>query len=187
MPSSLATLLIGSFTFWLFRQDAKERPRVSSAVWIPFFWACVIATKPISIWLGLGAADSIDGYQDSIIDKLLFLFLVIAGWMVLHKRRVNWRTIFASNRILLIYFIYLATSGLWAEEPIVAWKRWFKDAGNIIMALVLLTEKEPLEAIKSFLARCAYLLVPLAILVIKYYPEQSRRYDMWDNKVIFLG
>ena len=187
MPASLATLLIGSFTFWLFRQDAKERPRVSSAVWIPFLWAFVIGTKPVSIWLGLGNAESIDGYQDSIIDKLLFFFLVIAGWMVLRKRQVNWRHVFASNRVLLIYFIYLAMSGLWAEDPITAWKRWFKDAGNIIMALVLLTEEEPMEAIKSFLARCAYLLVPLAVLVIKYYPEQSRRYDMWDNKVIFLG
>jgi exopolysaccharide production protein ExoQ len=187
MPPSLATFLVALGVYWLFRQDMKARKGVSSAIWIPFAWACVIGTKPISIWLGMGAADSIDGYQDSLIDKLLFFVLIIWGWIVLSKRRVHWGVVFRENKWLMIYFVYLAASVLWAEDPFVAFKRWFKDFGNIIMVLVLLTEEEPMEAIKALLARCAYLLIPLSVLVVKYYPESSRRYDQWDNKVIFLG
>jgi O-antigen ligase len=187
MPPSVATLVIGVFSCWLFAKEAKARRNVSAAVWIPFIWACVIGSKPVSIWLGLGAIESIDGYQDNILDKLLFLFLIVGGWIVLLKRRPDWGAIFAANRWLIIYFIYLGASVFWAEDPFVAFKRWFKDVGNIVMVLILLSEEEPMEAIKAFLARCAYLLIPLAVLVVKYYPEESRRYDQWDNKVIFLG
>src|SRR5215472_17261286 len=167
MSPTLASFLFALSVCWLFRQDMKVRKGVSSAIWIPFTWACVIGTKPISIWLGMGNADSIDGYQDSLIDKLLFFVLIIWEWMVLSKRRVQWAVVFRENRWLMIYFVYLAASVFWAEDPFVAFKRWFKDFGNIIMALILLTEEEPMEAIKALLARCAYLLIPLSVLVVK--------------------
>ena len=55
------------------------------------------------------------------------------------------------------------------------------------MALIILTERNPLESVRMFLARCAYVLIPLSVLVIKYYPEVSRRYNEWTYEAFFVG
>src|SRR5215475_8891363 len=101
MPPIIAALGCAMLILWLFRQDSQQHKGVSGAIWIPFIWACVIGSKPISIWLGMGAADSIDGYQDNMLDKLLFLVLIVAAWRVLARRRVDWGAIFRTNRWLM--------------------------------------------------------------------------------------
>jgi hypothetical protein len=50
-------------------------------------------------------------------------------------------------------------------------KRWVKDLWNPIMALVILTERRPYEAVGVVLRRLNLLLLPLSILFIKYYLE----------------
>jgi exopolysaccharide production protein ExoQ len=188
MPSSLATLLFGAFSLWLFLRDAKRSKAVSSGVWIPVVWACIIASKPVSQWLGMSTSEGGDGYpQDSLLDKALFLFLIGAGWTVLTRRRVNWQKIFRANKWLFVFFAYLGLSIAWADDPFVAFKRWIKDVGNIIMVLVLATDKDPIAAIRAFFARCAYLLIPLSVLVTKYYPQFSRGYDRWTYQAYIVG
>ena len=39
------------------------------------------------------------------------------------------------------------------------------------MALIVLTEPDPEEALKRLMKRCAYVVVPVSILFIKYYPR----------------
>ena len=68
-----------------------------------------------------------------------------------------------------------------------ALKRWVKDVGNILMVLVIFTEKKPIQAIKSFFARSAFLLLPASVLVIKYYPDLSRSYDPWTFQAHYVG
>jgi O-antigen ligase len=65
----------------------------------------------------------------------------------------------------------------WADEPFLLLKRWIKDLGNPIMALVILTERRPYEAVATVLRRLAFLLLPLSVLFIRYYPELGRTYD----------
>ena len=65
----------------------------------------------------------------------------------------------------------------WSEEPFVASKRWLKDFGNVVMVLVLLTEKNPLDAVRAVFVRCAYLLVPLSVLFVKYYVWLGKVYS----------
>jgi O-antigen ligase len=61
----------------------------------------------------------------------------------------------------------------------VAFKRWIKILGHPIMALIVLTEPDPEEALKRLMKRCAYVVVPVSILFIKYYPQLGRKYDPW--------
>jgi exopolysaccharide production protein ExoQ len=42
------------------------------------------------------------------------------------------------------------------------------------MALVLLTEPDPEEALVRMMKRSAYVLLPVSVLFIKYYPELGR-------------
>ena len=48
-----------------------------------------------------------------------------------------------------------------------------------IMALIVLTEPDPEEALKRLMKRCAYVVVPVSILWIKYYPELGRGFSPW--------
>jgi O-antigen ligase len=47
------------------------------------------------------------------------------------------------------------------------------------MALIVLTEPDSKEALIRFMKRCAYVVVPVSILFIKYYPELGRGFSPW--------
>ncbi len=47
------------------------------------------------------------------------------------------------------------------------------------MVVVVLSESNPVSAIKAFLLRCGYVLIPLSVVFVKYFPEIGRYYDRW--------
>jgi O-antigen ligase len=75
----------------------------------------------------------------------------------------------------------------WSDFPFVAFKRWFKVLGHPIMALIILTEPDPEEALSRLMKRCAYVIVPVSILFIKYYPELGRGFDQWTGGAVNTG
>ena len=182
MNQTVAGLICAAFVLWLFYRDAKKHES-SSALWLPFVWACIIGSQPVSFWLGTASAEG----EDTLVDKGVFLFLIVAGCVVLSRRRPEWNRMISRNQWLFIFFAYLGVSIVWSDAPFVAFKRYIKDVGNIIMVLVILSEKDPIVAIRSFLSRCVYLLIPLSVVVVKYYPYISRAYDRWSNKVVIHG
>jgi O-antigen ligase len=69
----------------------------------------------------------------------------------------------------------------------VAFKRWIKVLGHPIMALIVLTEPNPVEALTTLMKRCAYVIVPVSILFLKYYPEWGRGFDLWTGAAVNTG
>jgi O-antigen ligase len=69
----------------------------------------------------------------------------------------------------------------------VSFKRWIKDLGNVVMVLVILTEIDPVEAARTVLLRCTYLILPFSLVYIKYYPAQGRYYDQWTGTAYYCG
>jgi exopolysaccharide production protein ExoQ len=189
MPGSIATALCLVFILWLFAKDAKLRNKSSAALWIPQIWAVIVGSKPVSLWLGHSREVMLHGAlpEDPLIDKATFFVLIGIGLIVLSRRHVDWWKTFARNKWLFAYFLYIGISVLWSGDPFVAFKRWFKDFGNIVMVLIVLTEADPIESFKKLLARCAYLLIPVSVLVIKYYPNISRGYNIWTFEPFFVG
>jgi exopolysaccharide production protein ExoQ len=189
MPPTLAACLYAGFILWLFARDTRQHDKVSSALWIPLVWAFILGSKPISQWLGAAGATvgpSVDA-EDGLLDKAAYLFLIVVGLTVLLRRRVDWSGVARDNKWVFLYFAYIGASVLWADDPFVSFKRWFKDVGNVVMVLIVLTDDDPVEATKVFLARCAYLLIPLSVLVVKYYPAISRGYSAWDYQPVIFG
>ncbi len=70
--------------------------------------------------------------------------------------------------------MYIAVSALWSVIGFVSCKRAVKDFGHILVALVLLTEVDPLRAMRIVFVRVSYLLFPLSVLFIKYFPDIGR-------------
>src|SRR5271166_5735841 len=189
MPPNIASLLCLGFIGWIFYRYSERQAGVSSALWIPLAWLFIVSSRPVSLWIGMGQAQNASEQQlDGIpLDSLVFLALIVAGTTVLVRRHVNWAILFRRNRWLFIFFIYLGVSVLWSEYTFVALKRWIKDLGNIIMVLVVLSDQNPIQAVRFLLARCCYLLLPLSVLLIKYFPELGRYYDGWVGTPFYCG
>lgn len=180
MPHQLATLICLLIVIYLFRVDLKQSSGHSRALWIPQIWMLLGASRPIARWFGPnGSMASPDAYLDgSPMDRAVFFVLIIMGIVVLHVRRINWRDLIAGNMWIWAFFIFGVASILWSDYPFLSLKRWIKAFGNIIMALVVLTEERPYEAIGVLLRRMGIIFVPISILLIKYYPDIGRGYHM---------
>src|SRR5207245_6913867 len=76
---------------------------------------------------------------------------------------------------------------LWSDFPFVASKRWIKGLGDPMMALILLGDREPAKAVETVIKRCAYVLIPLSIVFIKYYPGLGRSYSEWTGEAVYTG
>ena len=159
------------FAAWLIRRDVSQRDGVSRAIWIPTIWVAVIATKPISMWLGVGGAgNSLEG---SPLDRLFFLVMIAAALLVLSRRNIDWGLVISRNWPIFLYYGFFLVSVLWAYSTEASSKRWFKDLGNVFLALVILTEVNPLQAIRAVFVRCAYVF-PSTLLYLHPLVSTSR-------------
>jgi O-antigen ligase len=86
-----------------------------------------------------------------------------------------------------LFFLYCGASILWSDYPVVSFKRWVKSVGDPVMVMIVLTDPHPLAAIRRLLARTSFLLVPLSILVIKYYPDIGVAYKLAEGKRVVTG
>ena len=107
--------------------------------------------------------------------------------MVLFARRRHAGTFLRGNGPLVVFLLYCAVSVLWSDYPSVAFKRWTKTLGDVVMVLVVLTDPDPSAAVKRLLARSGFLLIPLSILLIKYYPDLGRTYSPWTGTPYNIG
>ncbi len=149
----------------------------------------ILCSRQPSEWLDifglhLGAASLEEG---SPLDACVYSGLIAAGAVRLGKRRVQLSRIIRNNQWLTIFFVYCLLAIFWSDFPFVAFKRWIKVSGHPIMALIVLTEPNPVEAVTRLMKRCAYVIVPVSILFIKYYPQWGRGFDSWTGTASNTG
>jgi exopolysaccharide production protein ExoQ len=189
MPPILASVLTWAFIIYLFRRDFREKPNVTGALWVPLLWMLVICTRAVSEWLSLFGVHlgGISLEEGSPLDASVYYGLIAAGIYVLHKRQVNLAEFFHDNKWLTVFLLYCFLAILWSDFPFVAFKRWTKVIGHPIMVLILFTEPDPMEALTRLMKRCAYVIVPVSILFIKYYPEWGRGFSFWTGQAYNMG
>jgi O-antigen ligase len=185
---SLAAVLCTTIVAVLMRRDVQQNATQSSALWIPLIWMFLAGGRWASSWLDLRPTfASPEAYSEgSPVDAVVFLLLIIAGATVLLRRGLEWRRICRTNALLIAYFAFCLLSTAWSDDTFISLKRWFKDLGNPIMVLIILTDKDPVRAIGTLIRRLSYLFLPLSILFIKYYPELGRAYH-WDGSQMYTG
>jgi len=189
MPPILASLITLAGIVYLFRRDFRERPNVTGALWLPTLWFFLIGSRTVAQWLQLAGIGSGGGsYEEGTpVDAAAFFLLILAGAYVLRQRRVRLGEIIRNNRWLAFFLAFCFVSILWSDLPFVAFKRWIKILGHPIMTLVLFTEPEPEEAVARMVKRCAYVIVPVSILFIKYYPAWGRTWSPWGGPALYTG
>jgi len=125
--------------------------------------------------------------EGSPVDRLVFACLLLAGLIVVLSRVRQVGSFLRANTPILLFFGYCAVSTLWSDYPDVAFKRWIKAVGDLVMVMVVLTDSQPAAALKRLIARVGFLLLPTSVLFIRYYPDLGRAYDQWTWKPVLVG
>lgn len=186
--SFIALIFCIGFVLWLLARDAKRAGRGSRACWIPLIWILVGASRPVSSWFSQGAHGSPDGYDSgNPFERNIYLILIFLGICVHWSRGTNFRAFIYQNRSLALLTLFWGLSVLWADYSFISLKRWVKDTGTILMVLILLTEKDPKEAFLAAFVRCAYVLAPFSLLLIRYYGNLGRSYENWGGELMYIG
>jgi O-antigen ligase len=102
-------------------------------------------------------------------------------------RRMNWGPTLQRSAWLFVLFVYMGVSILWSELPAESLKRWLKICGVFLMALVIVCDERPMDALEALLRRVTYVLVPLSLVLIKYFPAVGRTYGRWNGLEMWTG
>jgi exopolysaccharide production protein ExoQ len=177
MSQLFASLICACGIAGLFYLDRNSSVRTSRALWIPVVYLWMIGSRPPSLWLGMtppnGAELQLEG---SPVDALGFGLLLAAAVVVLIRRGKRTRILLAANGLILFYFCYCLISISWAYYPGVAFKRWIKAISDLAMVLVVITDGQPVAALRRLFSRVGFLLFPISVLFIRYYPDLGRAY-----------
>jgi exopolysaccharide production protein ExoQ len=169
---------------WLIR---TPRVRTSKALWIAIIWLSIAGSRSVGQWVGTLHGDSVtdtssaeSAYTEgSPLDRNVYSGLLLAGIIVLVQRRQKVLGILRSNWPLVAFSLYCAVSVVWSDYPDVAFKRWIKSLGDFVMVMIILTDRDRFAAIKRVVAWTGFVLIPLSVLFIKFYPDLGRGYHPW--------
>ncbi len=189
MNPQLATIVFGLGILFLFVLYRDPKARTSKALWIPTIWILLAGSRMVSQWLNPTAEiQSPQQYIDgSPLDRFILTMLLMAGVMVLVARWHRVGKVLRMNAPILLFFTYCAVSALWSDYTDVSLKRWVKAVGDLVMVLVVLTDRDRVTAIKRLFARVGFLLMPLSVLLIEYYPNMGRAYMPEIGEVANVG
>lgn len=191
MKGYVALLAWSLWLTWIFHKDGREKRSISSAVWIVVVWAVIYVGRPISEWIAIVEGSTLAPQsrdEGSPIDGSFSLLLIIFGLSVLVRRSVQPSVLIKHNIWLVAFYVFWFLSITWSDYPFITFKRLFKDLGNIVMVLLVLSERVPVEAIKVVLMRVAHLCIPLSIILIRYFSEVGRQYVGYNqDELMYVG
>jgi hypothetical protein len=178
MNPSIASLICACGIGGLFYLNRDKSIRTSKALWLPVVYLWIVGSRSVSAWLGVSPSAGTNVQLDgSPVDAAVFGVLLVAAIVVLSLRSSRTRTLLVTNWPIWIYIFYCLVSVTWSYYPGVSFKRWIKASDDIAMVLVILTDRQPVAALRRLFSRIGFLLLPTSVLLIKYYGYLGRAYD----------
>jgi exopolysaccharide production protein ExoQ len=189
MTPKIAAIFCFIFIIAVIFKDIRLRASISISIWIPFVWFAIMVSRPIGLWIYPESGYDLitESGEGSLVDRISLSIFMILGIFVLLKRPISWGRLIRENIYICLFFLYCGISVLWSDFFDIALKRWVRAIGCLIMILIIATEDEPMEALKAVITRVAYLLIPLSILLIKYYRELGITYNQWTGQEMVIG
>ena len=179
MSSSLALCIWLVLLLALFCFDPARKLKTSAALWVPIVWFFFLGSRGPSLWLGLSfnsnLAQSLE--EGSPLDRTIFSLLTLAAFLILLLRSFKWREFAEHNFAFVLFLAFALLSVAWSDFPFATFKKWIRDVGAYLTILVVLSEPRPLDAVRTVLRRLYYLLVPLSVLLVKYYPNLGKAFS----------
>ncbi len=189
MIQLFGTIVCIASMIWLFVLDRDKGVPPSKALWLPTAWMLINGSRAVSSWLHTGPAVSVaQQYTDgSPIDAAIYGVLIVAGVVVLNFRSNRVKRFLQANVPLLLFFAYCAFSIAWSDYSFIALKRWAKSVGDLVMLMVVLTDRDSQSAIRRLFTSVAFVLLPLSVLFIKCYPDLGSAFNPEDGTMMYFG
>lgn len=188
MPAALALSIAVVGIALLLRWNGYAYPERTSALWIPQAWLLLIASRSPGLWFRMGGTMSSEALQEgSPFDRATFAALILVALVVVLLRSARCSRIIKSNAPLCALLALAGLSLAWSEYPFVALKRLVKEFGNAAMILIVLSESKPKAAAQLVLSRCGVVLVPLSIVLWRYFPAYGRQYHPDTGELMVTG
>jgi exopolysaccharide production protein ExoQ len=168
-PLALLVCIIG--IAGLFFLDREKSVRPSIALWLPVIWLWIVGSRPVSAWLGMGTTSAVtpdSTLNGSPLDAAIFAALLAIGVMILLYRWKKTSAYLAVSGPILVYFLYCLMSVTWSPYHDSAFKRWTKAVGDLVMVLIILTDGQPIAALRRLYSRVGFILFPISVLLIRY-------------------
>ena len=168
------------FSSYMVLRDVRGRRNLSATIWIPTVLLLVLGSRPVSNWMSGGQGHDVVGLaneqESSPVDTLFYLAVLSSCLFVGWRRGFRWGRLLRDNAAIMLFYLYFALSVFWSGDPTGSIKRLIKDFGLIVVAGVVFSEEAPLEALRAIYIRCAYVLLPLSVVFIKWFPTYGRSY-----------
>jgi exopolysaccharide production protein ExoQ len=188
MPPTVALLVWIGLLLALLISDPARSSRTSISLWMPLIWMFFILSRLPAQWLGGDVGQVAEALEEgNSLDRTIFSILIVWAVCILFSRSFKWTELFVRNPFLMAFLLFALVSVVWSDFPFVSFKRWFRDLGNYLAILVVLSDAHPLEAVRIFLRRLYYLLIPLSILLVKYYAQLGKHYSIWSGAAEYVG
>jgi exopolysaccharide production protein ExoQ len=173
--AQIATVLVILGIIGLFKLDRDPEARTSKVLWVPVIYLLINSSRPVGAWFaGPQQAIAVDGiYSDPLGQAIDLILLALALVALIGRRRKVW-SVLRNSGPMLLFFSYAGLSMLWSDFPFVTFKHWFKGVEDVVMVLVVVTDGDPVMAVKRLLTRAGFILIPLSLLFSMYYPNLGR-------------
>ena len=190
MPPLISAIAAALAILVLFKLDSDPNNRTSPAIWLSVAWLLINGSRPLTAWFESpsGVLTDVQGLEEgNPVDRNVYLVILVAAIIVLSRRQTAVVKILHANPIIPLFIFYCATSTLWSDDPFVSFKRWIKLLGDFTVVLVVLTDPDRSSARKRVLTRVAFILIPVSILIIKYFPQLAVYYEPWSGRRMVSG
>jgi O-antigen ligase len=189
MIQQIATIVTIAGIVWLFVMDRDGQAQTSKALWISMIWLLIVGSRPTSLWFNVNTPMPMaEQYSEgSPFDATVYGTLIAAGMLTLNRRSNQVRMFIQGNAPILLFFTYCAISILWSDYLFISLKHWIKSIGDVVMVLIVLTDPYPRAAIRRFFSWTAFLLIPISVLLIMFYPSLGRYYDSAERITYYTG
>jgi exopolysaccharide production protein ExoQ len=174
----IASLVCAIIVWQLLRLSRESQVRTSGALWLPFFWLFIASSRNVSDWLHVSSSGGQERYlEGNPLDRALLSLVIGIAVIVLIQRGPKAFTLIRASYPVIIYFAYCGISFLWSDYPDVSFKRWFRALGDLVMVLVVLTDRDALGSFRRLFTRLGIVLMTVSILFIRYFPDLGRTYS----------
>jgi exopolysaccharide production protein ExoQ len=189
MPPTIAVGVWLVSLILLLCYDPARDPKTSAALWVPLIWFSFVGSRNPSQWLSSGIiiVQAQNMQEGNPVDRIIFSALIAFSIAILTTRSFPWARFLRQNVALVVLVAFELMSATWSDFPLISAKRWIRDLDNYLVVLVILSDPRPLQAVRSVLRRLSYLLVPLSILLIKYFPVMGKQYERFSGAASFVG
>jgi O-antigen ligase len=169
----------------LFALDRNPQIRTSKALWIPVLWVILVVTTE---WWAPVPVDTYNKFvEPNPTERNVFAGLLAIALIVLFQRGRSVRKLLRANVPVVCFFSYCAASVLWSDYPDVAFKRLIRALGDLAIVLIIVTDNNRPAAIERFVARPSFFLIPLSVLLIKYYPQWGQHFNLSEGVSQYSG